>query len=240
MTQAITFDFHNTLISCDPWFELEVRTLCGSFLSWQSVGGVDPALKGEADRRYRVLRQAIIEHGNERTAEECVRAVLGEMSLAIRDDDIAHGVEAIMMATLADAAPIPGALNVVQELAAANYALAIVSSAVYHPFLDAALEKFGFAGLFQSVVTSASSGFYKSRPEIYWSALDQIGVRREHAVHVGDSYRFDVLGAKRAGLATVWLSDDPEAKLKSPAPDAVVASLIGASPAIRATLPRRL
>jgi putative hydrolase of the HAD superfamily len=93
--------------------------------------------------------------------------------------------------------------------------------------------------LFQSVVTSASSGFYKSRPEIYWTALDQIGAAPERSIHVGDSYRFDVLGGMRAGLATVWLSDDPEAGEKSPAPDAIVGSLIGAGLAIRSALSTR-
>jgi len=32
MRSAITFDFHNTLIRCDPWFDLEVAGLPGEGL----------------------------------------------------------------------------------------------------------------------------------------------------------------------------------------------------------------
>jgi HAD superfamily hydrolase (TIGR01549 family) len=239
MSQAITFDFHNTLVACDPWFEIEVRSLCGRFLDWRSGGTADRALMADADRRYRTLREAIIDHGRELTAEQCVASVLGEMGIAVDAGEIETGVETIMMATLEHARAIPGALALVQDLATAGYPLAIVSSAVYHPFLDASLEKLGFSGLFQSVVTSASCGFYKSRPEIYLLTLEGLDAKPEHSLHVGDSYRFDVLGGKRAGMATVWLSADPDANAKSPAPDAIVATLVDAGSAIRAALPTR-
>jgi putative hydrolase of the HAD superfamily len=83
----------------------------------------------------------------------------------------------------------------------------IVSSAVHHPFLEWTLERFGLTAAFASVVTSASSGYYKSRPEIYQTALRALGVAPGEAVHVGDSYRFDVQGARRAGLRTIWYAD---------------------------------
>ena len=239
MSQAITFDFHNTLVACDPWFEIEVRALCSRFLDWRAGGSADSAISAEADRRYRSLREAIIDHGRELTAEQCVASVLGDMRIAVESEEIDAGVQSIMMATLDHAQAIPGAVSLVQDLAAAGYPLAIVSSAVYHPFLDASLKKLGFAGLFQSVVTSASCGFYKSRPEIYWLALEALGAKPERSLHIGDSYRFDVLGGRRAGMATVWLSADPEASAKAPAPDAIVTSLVDAGSAIRAALPSR-
>jgi FMN phosphatase YigB (HAD superfamily) len=239
MSQAITFDFHNTLVACDPWFEIEVRTLCGRFLDWRAGGSADPVIAADANRRYRALREAIIDHGREMTAEQCVASVLSDMRISVEPDEIGAGVQSIMMATLAHAQAIPGAIALVRELAMAGYPLAIVSSAVYHPFLDASLEKLGFAGLFQAVVTSASCGFYKSRPEIYWMTLDSLGANPVHSLHIGDSYRFDVLGGKRAGMATVWLSADPEAGARTPAPEAIVTSLIDAGSAIRAALPTR-
>jgi putative hydrolase of the HAD superfamily len=79
-----------------------------------------------------------------------------------------------------------------------------VSSAVHHPFLDWTLARFGLGDAFTTIITSASSGFYKSRPEIYQAALRDLGVAATETIHVGDSYRFDVQGARRAGLRTVW------------------------------------
>jgi putative hydrolase of the HAD superfamily len=37
-------------------------------------------------------------------------------------------------------------------------------------------------------------------------SLDALGVDRDHVWHVGDSLSADVDGAKRAGLAAVWLN----------------------------------
>ena len=239
MTRAITFDFHNTLISCDPWFDVEVRTLVSDFLAWQTGDRVDRALLDEADRRYGSLRREIIEHGNELSAEQCVAVVLTEMERSFTPQKVEDGVREIMMATSVHASPVPGALDLVKSLASAGHPLAIVSSAVYHPFLDATLAGFGFNGLFQAVVTSASCGFYKSRPEIYWTALDQLGAKPDHSIHVGDSYRFDVLGGKRAGMSTAWLSNAPDAYCKAPAPDVILTTLVDAGPSILAALAQR-
>ncbi|MBN9015624.1 MAG: HAD family hydrolase, partial [Rhizobiales bacterium] len=175
-------------------------------------------------------------HGHEMAAEECVALILDQLGLAHSPAEIEEGVRHLMMATLADARPVDGALDLVRHLADSGFPLAIVSSAVYHPFLTASLDKFGFAAYFQSVVTSASSGFYKSRPEIFWTALADVGAAAERSLHVGDSYAYDVLGAQRAGLATAWLSSDPEANMKRPSPDLVNEQLEGAAPAIIAAL----
>src|SRR5215204_2765461 len=72
---AMTFDFQNTLAACPEWFELEVRHLHSEFLRWRSERDgqvMAPVLLEESDSRYRQLRQEIIGHGNELTAEACL------------------------------------------------------------------------------------------------------------------------------------------------------------------------
>jgi HAD superfamily hydrolase (TIGR01549 family) len=239
MSSAVTFDFHNTLVQCDPWFELEVRTLCRAYLRWSEGDSINEALLADADRRYRRLRQSIIAHGHELSAEACVEVVLDQLGVAHQPGEIERGVAEIMMATIDEARPIDGAVDLVVALAKAGLPMAIVSSAVYHPFLTASLQRFGMADAFRSVVTSASSGFYKSRPEIYWTALDHLGARADRSIHVGDSYNYDVLGAHRAGLATAWYSTDPDAHRKDPAPDLILDELGEAAPGIIAALQRR-
>ena len=86
--------------------------------------------------------------------------------------------------------------------------MGIVSSAVYHPFLEWTLEAFGIRDAFHVVITSASAGFYKSRAELYVHAAELLGATPQRMVHVGDSFRFDVAGASRAGMGTVWLRGD--------------------------------
>ncbi|MCC2628535.1 MAG: Haloacid dehalogenase-like hydrolase, partial [Thermomicrobiales bacterium] len=158
--QAISFDFHNTLATCPEWFELEVRHLPSAFLRWWSDRGgrrLAPGVLDEADARYRQLRQEIIEHGNELTAEACLEYVFAAMRLPVSEDDLRSGVEDLMRGALAGAAPIPGAVATVREIHQAGVRIGIVSSAVFHPFLEWTLESFGIRDAFDVVITSASA-----------------------------------------------------------------------------------
>ena len=244
MIGAVTFDFHDTLAVCDAWFELEVRHLASSFLRWQAErhgSAVGEGLLTEADVAYRGLRRHIIEHGDELPAEACVARVLEDLDVPVEPATIAQGVAALMRATLEDVRPMPGAVGTVRTLAAEGVPLGIISSAVYHPFLEWSLERFELRGAFQDVTTSASAGFYKSRPELFWHAVAALGAAPERSVHVGDSYRYDVGGARRAGMKTVWLRLDPDLSPDGgQPPDLTVASLEGAAPRILDLLGARL
>ena len=55
------------------------------------------------------------------------------------------------------------------------------------------------------VLASAVEGTSKPDREIFRRALAKAGVRPSEALHVGDSYREDYRGARRAGLAAVLL-----------------------------------
>lgn len=205
--RAVTFDFHNTLANCDAWFELEVRSLVPRVLEWHAAREglpLDSAVSDRAVAIYRALRLEIIQHGEERDALDCALHVLQELDYPMPADTVAEGVESVMRETLADSTPVPGAVDAVRHLGDEGYRLGVVSSAVYHPFLEWSLDKFGILDAFDVVVTSASAGWYKSRPEIYEHTLARLGVPAGEAVHVGDSYRFDVESARRLGMRTVW------------------------------------
>ena len=181
-----------------------------------------------------------MEHGNELPAEDCLAAVFGPMGFHVPSDDLATGVESLMRERLALASPIAGAVETVRSLSDADIPIGIISSAVYHPFLEWTLAAFGVLDKFKSIVTSASAGFYKSRPELYLHAAAQLGVNPAHMVHIGDSLRYDVGGARRAGYATVWLRHDGIAGLdQSIVPDLTLQTLVESAPEIVGLLAAR-
>jgi HAD superfamily hydrolase (TIGR01509 family) len=241
--RAITFDFHNTLAACPKWFELEVRSLPSSFLDWWSKRDgqvLTPEQLEVADGLYRQLRGEIIDHGNELTAEACLDIVFEGMQLDISEDDLRMGVRHLMSEALTGATPISGAVETVQQIQLVGVPLGIVSSAVYHPFLEWTLESFGIREAFSAIVTSASAGFYKSRPEIYEHAAEALGASPARMVHVGDSLRFDVGGASRAGMGTVWLRENRDgAEDPTIEPDLTLPTLEAAAPKILALLESR-
>ncbi|MBA7475836.1 Phosphoglycolate phosphatase [subsurface metagenome] len=50
------------------------------------------------------------------------------------------------------------------------------------------------------VVTSKEAGADKPKPPIFLAALDKAGVNASEAVHVGDQYKLDVIGARAVGI----------------------------------------
>lgn len=241
MTQTITFDFHNTLIECDEWFQIEIRTLVSDVLRyWHDLGEIDVpnATLASADAEYRKLRLAIHGHGHELPADRAVRAILDRIGHPLPWDAIDIALDAIMRDAFQSARPVQGAPETVHTLAAEGIRLGVVSSAVHHDFLLWSLDRYGMLRSFDRVVTSASCGFYKSRPEIYWSALAELDASSSHALHIGDSLRFDVGGASRAGMRTAWYqrpnaTESPTADLM---PDLIVPSMAGIAPALAAIL----
>jgi FMN phosphatase YigB (HAD superfamily) len=243
MTRTITVDFHNTLIECDQWFQIEIRTLVSDVLRyWHDLGEIDvPAsVLTNADLEYRKLRLAIHGHGHELPADRAVRAILDRIGFTLSWDAIDIALDAIMRDAFRHAQPVDGAPETVRTLAGEGIQLGVVSSAVHHDFLLWSLERFEMLDSFDQVVTSASCGFYKSRPEIYWSALSDLNARSSSSLHIGDSLRFDVGGASRAGMRTAWYQRAGAKEQPTPElmPDLIVPTMAGISPSLVAALER--
>lgn len=232
MQQLVTFDFHNTLATCDEWFELEIRELPA-----EAIARIDPALA--ADRadiiaRYRHLREEVMRSGKEVDAVEGVRRVAVQLKLPISEEAIAQSVHDLMREAAHHAAPIPGAVESVRQLASHGIPVGVISSAVYHPFLEWTLESFGIADDLAFVVTSASSGHYKSNPEIYRYAMNLVDADPATSVHIGDSPQWDVWAAQQAGMAAIWFDNGFTGtyvdRSHNAEPDAIVTSLHDVAP----------
>ncbi len=55
------------------------------------------------------------------------------------------------------------------------------------------------------VVTSGEVGVDKPKPPIFLAALQRAGVTAAEAVHVGDQYKLDVLGARGVGISPILI-----------------------------------
>jgi len=55
------------------------------------------------------------------------------------------------------------------------------------------------------VVTSGEVGSDKPEPTIFLAALARAGVNASEAVHVGDQYKLDVVGARGVGISPVLI-----------------------------------
>ncbi|TAJ22930.1 MAG: HAD family hydrolase [Nitrospirae bacterium] len=93
-----------------------------------------------------------------------------------------------------------GALKALKE---DGYELGIISN--FDTRLFSVLRGLGIADLFDTVTIASLAKAVKPAPRIFHLALDQHAVDPEEALHVGDSFRDDVEGARKAGLAAVLI-----------------------------------
>lgn len=97
----------------------------------------------------------------------------------------------------------PHALSAFSALRRAGIQVAVVSN--FDSRLPALLESLGCADCFDVVAVSADVLAEKPDPAIFHAACDMLGVRPHEAVHVGDSWKNDLGGAKAAGCGGAWL-----------------------------------
>ena len=98
------------------------------------------------------------------------------------------------------------------------------------------LSNTGMLGYFDTLTFSDEVKMAKPAREIFLLTLRQMHAIPAQTVHVGDSVRNDVAGAKLSGLKTVWITgfserDDPQDP--STEPDETVGGLAEVVPAIR-------
>ena len=71
-----------------------------------------------------------------------------------------------------------------------------------------AISRFSYLGLephLDLVVTPEEVGASKPEPAIFQAALDRAGVKAAEAVHVGDQYELDIVGARRVGISPILI-----------------------------------
>lgn len=113
--------------------------------------------------------------------------------------------DALQRAIVEGVRPRPAVSALVERLAA-RHRLAVVSNG--GPRQREKLARAGLAAFFpeERVLISSEVGVEKPDPRIFAAALAALGLAKDEVLHVGDDPARDVLGARRAGLASCWLA----------------------------------
>jgi putative hydrolase of the HAD superfamily len=86
-----------------------------------------------------------------------------------------------------------------------RYRLAVVTNGT--PDLQREkLEGVGLVPYFAIITISGELGSGKPDPRIFAHTLTRLGVRRRHAVMVGNDLTRDIRGARQAGIAGIWVN----------------------------------
>jgi len=97
----------------------------------------------------------------------------------------------------------PDVMPALEALSDARVRMGVISNFVWGgPEL---IHDLDLARHFESLTVSARVGFQKPHQGIFQHALDSLGVDSANAMHVGDSYAADVVGARRMGIDPVLI-----------------------------------
>ena len=94
------------------------------------------------------------------------------------------------------------------QLAGEHRQLAVVSNSTSEARVRQILDQAGILRYFERVVSSGTEGVHKPDPEIFRRAVARLKVRVDESLYVGNLPRTDAIGARNAGLHSVWLHRD--------------------------------
>ncbi len=161
-----------------------------------------------------ILRSLLAEWGYPEVPEEALRPALDAM----------YAVSQEFWLPEADAAPT------MQALKDRGYCLGIISNAGDDTDVQALVDKAGVRSYLDEILTSAAQGVRKPNPRIFLNMLERLGVTPSRAAMVGDTLGADILGARNAGIYSIWITrraDTPDNHSHEDTiqPDAVIQAL---------------
>lgn len=97
----------------------------------------------------------------------------------------------------------PEARQTLTALHARGYRLGVISN--FDARLFGVLDGLDIGHFFDPIVASTYAGAAKPETAIFQKALAGCGIQPQEALHIGDSYELDIVGAQQAGLTPVLI-----------------------------------
>ncbi|MGN1387896.1 MAG: HAD family hydrolase [Bacillus sp. (in: firmicutes)] len=194
MIKAVLFDLDGTLLNRDESVKRFIEDQYDRLHQW--IGHIPKetyiARFIELDNRGyvwkdKVYAQLVAEFSIDLTAEDLLQDYLNEFSK--------HCV------------PFPNLIDMLRQLKNENLVLGMITNG-FGQFQMDNIKVLQIDSYFEVILVSEWEGIKKPSTEIFHRALEQLQVRPEESVYVGDHPENDVKAAKAAGMKAIWKRDD--------------------------------
>ena len=213
MIKAVSFDFYNTLVDYDPPREEVQAAICREFgieVAPQALRRAIPAAddffyeeytrlplsKRSPEEKYDLYAEyetRLLNGAGVEVSREVALKILTKFGLKLRQPE----------ANLVLFEDVTPALT---ELKGQGLTLGLVTNVDFD--IAPLAHKLGMLPYLDFLVTSLDVGVGKPDPAIFRAALERAGAEASEAMHVGDQYHVDVLGARNAGMKPLLLDRD--------------------------------
>jgi putative hydrolase of the HAD superfamily len=172
--------------------------------------GIEPERSRFERAHHRGMRAVDLDPSEGVRWEVYTAAYVRELGIPEASDVAARDAVGRAFQTMDWTVVIESSLRALPALAARGVHLALVSNSdgtVERMLRETRMAQVGVGAGAEmvAIIDSHLVGVEKPDPRIFEIALEIIGVGAEHAIHVGDSVRFDVVGARNAGVRPIHL-----------------------------------
>ena len=211
MLRALTFDYWDTLYEGGALPERVAlrRTAVGALLGAYGRNLPEPQLRALYEASGHEAERWWSEEHRGYTTHDRLRWILERAEITPREpcEHVAAAADAVDNALLMlPPAMFAGAWSMLRSLSR-RYTLAVISDTGFASgrAQDRLLEKDGARGFFSTTIYSMDVGHAKPRPEIFATAVRELGIAPAEILHIGDNERTDVKGALAAGFRAIRL-----------------------------------
>ena len=206
------FDLGNTLMYLDNEWDVVRHRGALDLVDYLAERGlaIDHSTFGEG---YLALRESLyaraIKEQVEYTAQHSLRTWLAQAGHEdVSQDLVDQALRAFFAYEESQWKPYPQAEATLRQLSDRGYRLALISNATDDPLIQGLVDRFGFRRWFDFSLSSAGVGIRKPNPAVFQTVLDQWDFPASQVVMIGDTLRFDVLGAHNSGLRSILAAWD--------------------------------
>ncbi len=227
MLKAITFDFWQTLYadSEENWQRRQaIRTKkCHAYLDSRGYAcGLDDVGFG-LEEAYNLVNTLWHQHKGI-SVKRCMMRFAEVLQIQLEETDLDHLVACLGAAFLESPPIMIAHVKPVVARLSENYPLGIISDSALTPgsFARQLMDQEGILQFFTAFTFSDETEHTKPQVPQFHSTLTQLNAKPAEAVHIGDIFRTDIVGAKNAGMKAIRFTGFNKTETNDTLSDAVV------------------
>jgi len=202
--KAIFFDFGDTIASTIPTYPDRIR-----------IALIEAGNKFTEKQYFRAFQYAdyIIfkDYIDDKTIsssiyqKKLISIILRELGINMEPEEAWNHIRLNLSKSEYKRILLPGAKKLLKDLNNSGFKLAVISN--NDGKTEEKCEQVGIAEYFELIIDSTNVKIIKPDKNIFLLASRMLGIDTKDILHIGDLYGADIMGARNAGIDTIWINN---------------------------------